>query len=54
MTNRNYKNLDVCEKVLLLTLGTCARVKVVVLSVCVSGTELAATYLDYTMKVRCQ
>ena len=35
-----------------LTLGTCARVTVVVLCVCVC-TKLAATYLNYMMKVRC-
>ena len=38
-----------------LTLGTCARVTVVVLCVCVclSVTELAATYLVYMLKVGC-
>ena len=38
-----------------LTLGACARVTVVVLCVCVcvSVTELADTYLVYTLKVRC-
>ena len=39
--------------ILLLTLGARTRVTVVVLCVCVSVTELAAIYLDYTMKVRC-
>ena len=37
----------------LLTLGACARVRVVVLCVCLSVTTLAATYLVYTLKVRC-
>ena len=40
--------IDVLSYLLLLTLGACARVMVVVLSVCV--TELAATYLVYTLK----
>ena len=39
----------------LLTLGACGRIMVVILSVClsvcVSDTELAATYLAYTLKV---
>ena len=39
---------------ILLTLGACVRVTVVVLSVCVCVpvTELAASYLIYTLKVR--
>ena len=36
----------------LLTLSTCAMVTVIVLSVCVPVTELDATYLVYTLKVR--
>ena len=35
-----------------ITLGTCARVMVVV-CLCVSVTTLAATYLIYTLKTRC-
>ena len=36
----------------LLTLSACAMVTVIVLSVCVSVTELDAAYLVYTLKVR--
>ena len=47
--------LYVCVLVLvvLLTLGACARGTVVVLSVCLSVTMLAGTYLIFKSQVKC-
>ena len=53
----NVANMKCSVHTVLLTLGACARVTVVVLcvylSVCLSVTVLAATYLVYTLKTRC-